>query len=283
MKKWNKVIKFGLLGVALVGLAACGNGSNEAEGTKDSSGKGLEVLKIAATSTPHGEILEQVKEDFKEKGYELDITILDDYPLFNPALDAGDVDANFFQHTPYLESYIEETGSEITPVGKIHFEPLGIYAGKTKDLAEIKDGAQISIPNDATNGGRALLLLEANGLIELKENAGIKATVSDITKNETNLKIVELAAEQVARTVQDVDFAVVNANYALEAGFDVQKDALASEGTDSEAAETYGNIVVVRKEDVDAPKVKALLEVLKTDKVRDFINDTYKGAVVPLF
>lgn len=280
MKKWNKVIQFGLLGAALVGLAACGNEATDAEG---SSAEGLEVINVAATSTPHAEILEQVKEDLKEKGFELEITILDDYPLYNPALDAGDVDANFFQHTPYLDSYKEETGSEITPVAKIHFEPLGIYAGKTKDLADIKEGAQISIPNDATNGGRALLLLEANGLIELKEGAGITATVSDITKNDKDLEIVELAAEQVARSVQDVDFAVVNANYALEAGFDVQNDALASEAIDSEAAEIYGNVLVVRKEDVEADKVKALIEVLKTDKVRDFINDTYKGAVVPLF
>lgn len=281
MKKWHKVIKFGLLGVALVGLTACGTDKKEAE--KGSSEGQLETIKIAATSTPHGEILEQVKEDLKEKGYNLDITILDDYPLFNPTLDAGDVDANFFQHTPYLESFKEESGSTITAVEKIHFEPLGIYPGKSTDLAAIKDGAEISIPNDATNGGRALLLLEANGLIELKEGSGVTATVSDITKNEHNLKIVELEAAQVPRSAQDVDFAVINANYALEAGFDVEKDALASEAIDSEAAEIYGNVVVVREEDVASAKIKALVEALKTDKVRDYINENYEGAVVPLF
>ncbi|MHC5268191.1 MetQ/NlpA family ABC transporter substrate-binding protein [Enterococcus sp. LJL98] len=283
MKKWHKVMKLSLLGAALVGLAACGNekkGAGEASGSSEAP---FETIKVAATSTPHAEILEQVKEDLKEQGYDLAITVLDDYPLFNPTLDAGDVDANFFQHTPYLESYKEESGSTITAVSKIHFEPLGIYPGKSTDLADVKEKAQVSIPNDATNGGRALLLLEANGLIELKDGVGVTATVNDITKNPHNLEIVELEAAQVPRSAQDVDFAVINANYALEGGFDVEKDSLASEAIDSEAAEIYGNVVVVREQDATAPKIKALVDALRTDKVRDFINENYQGAVVPLF
>lgn len=281
MKGLKKVLGVSILGLAVLALGACGKGDDKGDATGES--KEATKVVIGATAVPHAEILEIIKDDLKDEGVDLEIKLFDDYPLLNIALESGDIDANFFQHTPYLESFKEESGSTITAVSKIHFEPLGIYPGKSKDLAEIKDGAQISIPNDATNGGRALLLLEANGLIELKEGVGVTATVNDITKNKHNLKIVELEAAQVPRSAQDVDFAVINANYALEAGFDVEKDALESEAIDSESAEIYGNVVVVREEDAESAKTKALVEALKTDKVRDFIKDNYEGAVVPLF
>lgn len=281
MKKWNKVIRFSLLGAAILGLAACGKGTDSGAGSSDKNE--LEVLKIGATSTPHAEILEQVKTDLKEKGYDLEITVFDDYVLPNLAVEDGSLDANFFQHQPYLEKFNEENNTNLVSVAKVHFEPLGIYPGKTKDLTEIAEGAQISIPNDSTNGGRALLLLEAAGLIELKEGVGISATVNDITKNDHKIEIVELEAAQLPRSVGDVDFSVINANYALEGGFNVEKDALKAEDKSSDAAETFGNVIAVRSGEENESKITALVEALKTDKISKFINDQYEGSVISLF
>ncbi len=283
MKKWNKLIRFGLLGVAVFGLAACGKGATSETGASASDKKELEVIKIGATSTPHAEILEQVKEDLKEQGYELDITVFDDYVLPNLAVQDGSLDANFFQHQPYLDKFNEENNTDLVSVAKIHFEPLGIYPGKTKKLADIAEGAQISIPNDSTNGGRALLLLEAAGLIELKEGAGISATVNDITKNDHKIEIVELEAAQLPRSVGDVDFAVINANYALEGGFNVEKDALQAEDKNSDAAETFGNVIAVKSGNENEAKIQALVKALKTEKISQFINEKYEGSVIPLF
>lgn len=283
MKKWNKLIRFGLLGVAVFGLAACGKGTTSETGAATSDKKELEVIKIGATSTPHAEILEQVKGDLKEQGYELDITVFDDYVLPNLAVQDGSLDANFFQHQPYLDKFNEENNTDLVSVAKIHFEPLGIYPGKTKKLADIADGAQISIPNDSTNGGRALLLLEAAGLIELKQGVGISATVNDITKNDHKIEIVELEAAQLPRSVGDVDFAVINANYALEGGFNVEKDALQAEDKNSDAAETFGNVIAVKSGNENEAKIKALVDALKTEKISKFINEKYQGSVVPLF
>lgn len=283
MKKWNKLIRFGLLGVAVFGLAACGKGPTSETGAATSDKKELEVIKIGATSTPHAEILEQVKGDLKEQGYELDITVFDDYVLPNLAVQDGSLDANFFQHQPYLDKFNEENNTDLVSVAKIHFEPLGIYPGKTKKLADIADGAQISIPNDSTNGGRALLLLEAAGLIELKQGVGISATVNDITKNDHKIEIVELEAAQLPRSVGDVDFAVINANYALEGGFNVEKDALQAEDKNSDAAETFGNVIAVKSGNENEAKIKALIDALKTEKISKFINEKYQGSVVPLF
>lgn len=285
MKSLKKVVGLGILGATFLGLAACSNGSgNQTEESASSSSTAEKtVLTVGASSTPHAEILEQVKDDLAAEGIDLTITVFDDYVLPNTALNDGDLDANFFQHTPYLENFNKEHGTDLVSAGSIHFEPLGIYPGKAKSLDEISEGGKVSIPNDATNGARALLLLEAAGLIKLKDGADITTTSKDIVENPKNLEIVELDASQIARSVQDVDVAVINANYVLEAGFNVENDALQKEDKDSEAAQTYANIIAVKAGDENSETIKALLAALQSDKVKDYINETYQGAVVPVF
>lgn len=239
-------------------------------------------LTVAASPTPHAEILNAAKDILKEKGIELEVVEFTDYVQPNKVVDAGDIDANYFQHTPYLENFNEEQGTKLVSAGSIHYEPLGIYPGKSSDLSNIQEGAEIAVPNDATNEARALLLLEANGIITLKEDAGLNATVNDIAENPYNVVIVELAAEQVARAAEDADFLVLNGNYALQANFSVEKDALAKEEADSEAAQTYANIVAVREGDETRADIQTLIEVLKSDDIKSFIESTYEGAVLPV-
>ncbi|MEG0294512.1 MetQ/NlpA family ABC transporter substrate-binding protein [Enterococcus sp.] len=286
-KNFKSILRLSVFAAAAIGLAACGTGDKGGAASSEAASSGSEaektVITIGASSTPHAEILEQVKEDLAAEGYDLDIKIFDDYVLPNTALNDGSLDANFFQHLPYLENFNKEHGIDLVSVGGVHFEPLGIYPGKAASLDAITEGGKVAIPNDATNGARALLLLEAAGLIKLKDGADITATSKDIVENPKDLEIVELEAAQVARAVQDVDVAVINANYALEADFDVEKDSLQSEDKDSEAAQTYANILVVRAEDKDSDAIKALLSALQSEKVKTFINETYKGAVVPVF
>ncbi len=284
----KKILGLGILSVAFASLAACSSGEDAATASSSSSAaasssEAATPLIIGASSTPHAEILEQVKDDLAAEGYDLQIKVFDDYILPNTALSDGDLDANFIQHAPYLENFNKEHGTDIVPVGNIHFEPLGIYPGKSASLEEIPDGGQVSIPNDATNGARALLLLESAGLIKLKDGVDITATSNDIAENPKNLEIVELEPSQIARAVQDVDVAVLNGNYALEAGFSVEKDALTTEDKDSKAAQTYANIIAVRAGDEDNAAIKALLAAVQSDKIKDYINDTYKGAVIPVF
>jgi D-methionine transport system substrate-binding protein len=240
----------------------------------------LTKIKVAASSVPHAEILAQVKTDLADKGFELEVIEFADYVQPNMVVEAGDVDANFFQHKPYLDNFNEEKGTNIVSVAAVHFEPLGIYPGKSNDLSNIPDGAAIAVPNDTTNEARALLLLEANGIIRIKEGAGLTATKKDIVDNPHNVDIVELEAAQVARVVAETDFVVLNGNYALEAGFNVENDALAKEEQESEAAQTYANILCVKKGNEETEKTKALIEALKSDKVKQFIADNYEGAVV---
>lgn len=253
----------------------------DTNGNKDEGKKGGKIV-VAASPTPHAEILEQVKADLKEKGYELEITEFSDYVQPNLVLDSGDVDANFFQHKPYLDDFNKEKGTHIVAVAPIHYEPLAIYPGKSKDLSDIPDGAEIAVPNDTTNEARALLLLEANGLIKIKEGAGLKATKNDIVENPYNIKLVELEAAQVSRVVSEVDFVVLNGNYALDAKFNVATDSLAKEEQDSEAAKTYANIICVKEGDENREDIKALVEALKSEKIKKFIADTYKGAVIAI-
>lgn len=240
-----------------------------------------EVVKVGAVPTPHAEVLELIKEDLAAAGYELEIVEYNDYILPNVALDAGDLDANYFQHLPYLDDYNAENGTALVGVAAVHYEPMGIYAGKTASLEELEDGAQVAVPNDSTNEARALLLLEQEGLIKLDENAGIQATVNDIVENPLNLKITELEAALAAKSLQDVDIAVLNANYAIEEG--VMDKQLAVEAADSLAADTYANYVVVREGDEENAKIKALVDAILSDKVREYINATYEGAVLPVF
>lgn len=248
------------------------NGAAEA-GTK---------LTVAASPTPHAEILNAAKELMAEKGIELEVVEFTDYVQPNKVVDAGDVDANYFQHLPYLENFNEEQGTKLVSAGAIHYEPLGIYPGKSNDLTNIPDGAEIIVPNDATNEARALLLLEANGILTLKEDAGLNATANDIAENPHNVKIVEMEAAQIARAVEDADFVVLNGNYALQANFSVENDALAKEESNSEAAQTYANIIAVREGDEERAEIKALIEVLKSDEIKSFIETTYEGAVLPI-
>ncbi|WP_270665914.1 MetQ/NlpA family ABC transporter substrate-binding protein [Faecalimonas umbilicata] len=275
MKNRNakRILAAGAAAVLAVGLTACGGKENKADD---------KTITVAASPTPHAEILEAAKDLLKEKGYTLEIKEFDDYPQQNVVVDEGEFDANYFQHQPYLDNFNEEKGSDLVSAAKIHYEPLGIYPGASEDLENIKDGAKIAVPNDATNEARALLLLEENGIITLKEDAGLNATKKDVEENPHNIEIVELDAAQIARVVEELDFVVLNGNYALDAGFNVQTDAIAKEEADSEAAQTYANIIAVKKENKDSEKIKALVEVLRSEEIGKFITDTYEGAVVPM-
>ena len=239
------------------------------------------TIKVAASATPHAEILEEAQKILADEGWDLEIKIFDDYVMPNEVVESGEFDANYFQHVPYLESFNNEKGTHLVNAGGIHYEPFGIYPGTKSDLSELADGDTIAVPNDTTNEARALLLLQDNGIITLKEGAGLEATVNDIAENPHNVKIEELAAEQVARVAPEVAFVVLNGNYALQAGFSVAKDALAYEASDSEAAKTYVNIIAVKEGHENDPGIQALVKVLKSDEIKQYINDTYDGAVIP--
>ena len=238
------------------------------------------TITVAASETPHSEILEAAKPILEEEGYDLEVTVFDDYVQPNEVVDSGDFDANYFQHAPYMEQFNKEKGTKLVDAGDIHYEPFGIYPGTKKSLDEIADGDEIAVPNDTTNEARALLLLQDNGLIKLKDGAGLTATVNDIAENPHNIKIVELEAAQVARVTGETAFVVLNGNYALQAGYSVKKDALAYEASDSEAAKTYVNIIAVKEGNEDSDAIKALVKVLKSDDIKKFIDEKYDGAVI---
>ena len=274
MKRLSALILVGVL--AIGSLTGCG----AASGAGASSGDKV-VLKVAASATPHAEILEQAKPLLEKEGIELAVTVFDDYVQPNEVVESGEFDANYFQHQPYLDSFNDEKGTHIVSVGWIHYEPFGIYPGTKKSLDEIADGDTIAVPNDTTNEARALLLLQDNGIIKLKDGAGLTATKNDIVENPHNIEIVELEAAQVARVVGETAYVVLNGNYALEAGYSVAKDSLAYESSTSEAAKTYVNIIAVHEDRVDDENIAKLVEVLKSDEITKYINDTYDGAVVP--
>ena len=253
----------------------------ETAGTEAAAVESKGTIKIAASATPHAEILEAAKPILAEEGWDLEVTVYDDYVLPNEAVESGEMDANYFQHVPYLDSFNEERGTHLVEVGEIHYEPFGIYPGTKSSLDDVAEGDVIAVPNDTTNEARALLLLQDNGIITLKADAGLEATVNDIEENPYNVQIEELAAEQVARVSDEVAYLVLNGNYALEAGYSVGQDALAYEKSDSEAAKTYVNVVVVKEGNEDNEGVKALVDVLKSDEIKEFINKTYDGAVIP--
>lgn len=250
--------------------------------TGSQSDENLEVIKVGASITPHAEILEQVKDVLAEQGYDLQIVEYNDYILPNTALESGDLDANFFQHQPYLDDFNAENDTHLVSVAAVHFEPFGLYAGKTGSLDDLTEGATVAVPNDTTNEARALLLLEAQGLIKLKEGAGLTVTVLDVEENPLNLEIKEIEAAQIVRSLQDVDIAAINGNYASEGGLDVA-DAIAVEASDSLAADTYGNVIVVKAGNEDSAKTKALVDAVLSDEVRSYIEKTYGNAVIPVF
>jgi D-methionine transport system substrate-binding protein len=241
------------------------------------------VLKVGASPVPHAAILKAVVPALKAQGIDLQIVEFTDYVQPNLALANKELDANYFQHQPYLTDFNAQHGTEIVAAVNVHFEPLGLYPGKTKKLASLKKGATIAVPNDTTNEARALLLLESAGLIKVNHDAGLKATAKDITSNPKNIQVKELEAAQVARALPDVDLAVINGNYALDAGLSASKDALKAESKDSLAAKTYANILAIRKGDESRPEIKALVKALNSPEVKKFILDTYKGAVAPAF
>lgn len=275
MKKFFAIL---LTGVLTLGLAACG-GSTEAP-AEDTSADAI-TLKIGASPTPHAEILEAAKEELAAKGINLEIVEFTDYVQPNLATESGDLDANYFQHQPYLDSFNEEQGTNLVSIGQVHFEPMAIYAGTVTDLSAIPEGTKVGIPNDGTNGGRALLLLEANGLIKLNPEAGISATKLDIVENPLNLEIIDMEAAQLPLSLGDLGIAVINGNYAMQNGL-TSDDSLAIEGADSVAATTYGNIVVVKAGNENAPGLAELMEVLQGPTIAEFINSTYGGAVAPM-
>ncbi len=239
-----------------------------------------ETIKIAASATPHAEILAKASSILEGYGYKLDVVEFEDYVQPNLVVESGEFDANYFQHVPYLDSFNEEQGTHLVNAGGIHYEPFGIYPGKKSSLADVADGDSIAVPNDTTNEARALLLLQDNGLLKLKDGVGLTATVNDITENPHNIKFVELEAAQVARVVNEVEYVVLNGNYALEAGYSVGKDSIAYEASDSVAAKTYVNIIAVKEGNESLDKIKALVTVLRSDEIKKFIEDTYDGAVV---
>ena len=264
------------LALAVGALTGCGSSKSESSEKKTDDKK----ITVAASATPHAEILEEAKTLLKDKGYELEVKVFDDYVQPNNVVESGEFDANYFQHVPYLEQFNEEKGTHLVVAGKIHYEPFGIYPGTKKDLKDIAKGDKIAVPNDTTNEARALLLLQDNGIIKLKDGAGIKATVNDIEENPNNIEIVELEAAQVPRVVNEVAYVVLNGNYALEANYTVKKDALAYEKSDSEAAKTYVNVIAVKEGNENSEKIKALVDVLKSDSIKKFINEKYDGAVI---
>lgn len=255
-----------------------GTGSTAAEGTDEAEAKGK--ITIAASITPHAEILEQAKEILAGQGWELEIVTFEDYIQPNLVVESGDMDANYFQHIPYLDNFNAERGTHLVNAGGIHFEPLGIYSAAGADLNNIEEGAVIAVPNDPTNEARALMLLEANGVITLKEGAGLNATVKDIAENPHKVSIQELEAAQVARVKDEAAFLVLNGNYALLAGFNVS-EALSCEEIDSEAARTYVNVIAVKEGNENSEGIQALVAALKSEEIQKYINDTYQGAVVP--
>ena len=266
----KKIIAIILALTLVLSLAACGGKTDD------------KTIKVGATPAPHAEILEIIKESLAADGWTLEIVEFDDYVLPNTALSEGQLDANYFQHITYMNNFNEEYGINMVSAAGIHYEPFGLYAGKTASIDALADGAQIAVPNDATNEARALLLLQQVGLITLADGVGINATKSDIVANPKNIEIVEMKAELLTTTLQDVDMAVINGNYAIGAGLKVA-EALAVEAADGAAADAYQNVITVMAGHENDAKIQALVKALKSDAVKAFIEKTYEGAVVPLF
>ncbi len=294
MKKFVSLLLTGVLAFGL--LAGCASGgpgtaatpapasttpAPETTAPETGSLEGT-VLKVGATPAPHAEILEVVKDILAQQGVTLEIVVFNDYIQPNTAVESGDLDANYFQHITYMNEFNASNGTHLASAAEIHYEPFGLYAGKTASLDALADGAQIAVPNDTTNEARALLLLQQEGLITLKEGAGLTATKADIAENPKNLEIVELEASQLPVRLADVDMAVINGNYAIDAGLKVA-DALAVEAADGEAGTAYVNVLTVKEGRENEPAIQALVEALKSQAVKDFVDQTYDGAVVTVF
>lgn len=280
MKKFIGILLTAALAFGAVG---CGGTTTETadEGATTATTEGATIV-VGASPSPHAEILKAAQPLLAEKGITLEIKEFTDYVQPNLALNTGDLDANYFQHQPYLDQFNADNDMDLVALGAVHYEPMGIFAGNSSDLAALPDGAKVGVPNDATNEARALLLLESNGLIKLKEDAGVAATKLDIVENPHNLEIVEMEAAQLPLSLGSLDIAVINGNYALSGGLSIS-DALAIEEADSLAAETYQNVVAVRNGDETRPELQTLIEVLNSQEIADYINETFEGAVAPVF
>ncbi len=284
MKKLVSLLLTGTLALGL--LAGCGSNGGGAAATPTPATGGdpaqAVTLKIGASPAPHEEILQVVKEILAGQGITLEIVEFTDYIQPNEAVESGDIDANYFQHITYMNDFNTEQGTHLASVAEIHYEPMGIYAGRAASLTDLPDGAEIGVPNDPTNGGRALLLLQEQGLITLPEDAGLKPTVLDIVDNPHNFKITEMEAAQLPRSLDSLDVAVVNGNYAIQAGLKMS-DALAIESAEGTAGTAYVNVLTVKEGRENETAIQALAEAMKSQQVKDYITETYGGAVVAVF
>lgn len=279
----QKLLAFLVIVVALCAALTLTGCSGSSDSASEDSGDS-KTIKVAAVPTPHAEILNDVvKPLLEEQGYTLEVTEFTDYVQPNTATEDGEVDANYFQHGPYLENFNSERGTHLVSVASVHYEPLAIYPGKVTALDDLQEGATVAVPNDPTNEARALLLLQQEGLITLTEGVGVNATINDIVDNPLNLQIEELEAAVVPTVLADVDVACINANYAIEAGLTVNDDALAVESAEGDAAQTYANLLVVKEGNENNEGIQALAAALNTDEVRDYINENYQGSVLPVF
>ena len=282
MKKFVSIALTAALSVGL--LAGCGNGGDAANNADTNANEETKVITVAASPSPHAEILtEAVAPVLEAEGYTLEVTEFTDYVKPNQVVENGEIVANYIQHQPYLDDFNAENGTHLVSVAAVHYEPFGIYSKNHASLDELADGAVISVPNDTTNEARALQLLQAQGIITLKEGAGLNATKQDIVENPFNIELQEIEAAALPSTLDSADFAVINGNYAIPAGLNVEKDSLASEDKESEAAQTFANVLVVKEGNEESEEVQALVKAITSEEVKTYINDKYEGAVVPIF
>ena len=281
MNNTKKIIALAAAAALTLSLAACSGNNSSSTADNSSSDAFSTVIRVGASPSPHAEILEFAKDQLAAKGYELEIVEFTDYVMPNVALYEGDLDANFFQHTPYLDNYNEQNGTDLVSACKVHFEPMGLYSETLTSVSDVAEGSKVGVPNDPTNEARALNLLEAQGLIKLREGAGLNATPLDIEENPLNLEFVELEAAQLPRNLSEFAIAAINGNYAIEAG--ILDKVIVNEAADSESAQEYANILAVQSDELETDKTKALVEALTSDETREFINTQYEDQFIPVF
>ena len=281
MNNTKKIIALAAAAALTLSLAACSGNNSSSTADNSSSDASSTVIRVGASPSPHAEILEFAKDQLATKGYELEIVEFTDYVMPNVALYEGDLDANFFQHTPYLDNYNEQNGTDLVSACKVHFEPMGLYSETLTSVSDVAEGSKVGVPNDPTNEARALNLLEAQGLIKLREGAGLNATPLDIEENPLNLEFVELEAAQLPRNLSEFAIAAINGNYAIEAG--ILEKVIVNEAADSESAQEYANILAVQSGELETDKTKALVEALTSDETREFINTQYEDQFIPVF